>query len=46
MAGAYQLSDEEDGKFTTLKELFEISEGLFISIDLKETSSELCEKVA
>lgn len=46
MAGTYQLKDEEEGRFTSLRELFEISSGVFISIDLKETSNDLCEKVA
>ena len=46
MAGTYQLKDEEIGRFTTLRELFEIAGGVFISIDLKETSNDLCEKVA
>jgi len=46
MAGTYHLKDEEEGRFTTLRELFEIAGGVFISIDLKETSNELCEKVA
>lgn len=46
MAGTYYLKDEEEGRFTTLRELFEIAGGVFISIDLKETSNELCEKVA
>jgi hypothetical protein len=46
MAGTYQLQDEEEGRFTTLRELFGIADGVFISIDLKETSNDLCEKVA
>lgn len=43
--GCYQLRDEEAGRFTTLRELFEISENIFISIDLKDSTQDLCTKV-
>lgn len=39
---AYTLSDHEDGKFTTLREMFEMSEGMYISIDMKSASPEMC----
>lgn len=43
--GQYELLSEEDGKFTTLKELFEIAQNKFISIDLKNGSEAMGHKV-
>lgn len=39
---AYTLSDHEDGSFTTLREMFEMCEGKFISIDMKSASPDMC----
>jgi hypothetical protein len=39
------LQNGEEGRFTLLRELFEHTEGIFISIDMKESNNELCEKV-
>lgn len=44
--GEYQLRIEEDGKFTTLRELFEVSSDRLISIDLKADSDVLKHKVS
>lgn len=43
--GRYTLQDEEEGRFTTLRELFEVSQNNFISIDMKDKDDELCHKV-
>eukprot|EP00347_Sterkiella_histriomuscorum_P004184 403361426 len=43
--GEYQLLDHENGKFTTLREMFEISQYKMISIDLKNASEEISDKV-
>jgi glycerophosphoryl diester phosphodiesterase len=41
----YSLLPEEDGKFTTLRELFELAPTKMISIDLKGDSPDLKDKV-
>ena len=41
----YHLLQDEDGKFTTLRELFELAGSKLISIDLKNTSPLMNEKV-
>lgn len=41
----YNLLPEEDGKFTTLRELFELAPNKLISIDIKGDSDELKHKV-
>ncbi len=41
----YVLRPEEDGKFTPLKDLFEIASNKLISIDLKNASTETIRKV-
>lgn len=38
----YTLSDHEDGKFTTLREMFELCEGKYISIDMKSAVPDMC----
>lgn len=44
--GHYSLQDGiELGRFTLLEELFKISDGIYISIDMKESTDELCQKV-
>ena len=43
--GDYNMLDEEDGKFTLLKELFEECPNAMISIDMKERDDELIIKV-
>ena len=43
--GEYVLLPEEDGKFTTLRQLFEIANYKVISIDLKHRSDEMKHKV-
>jgi len=43
--GHYELSDKEEGRFSTLRELFEAAPGMYISIDMKDSTDELCEKV-
>ena len=44
--GDYTLRDEEDGKFTLLKDLFAICPSdVIISIDMKDASNDICEKV-
>lgn len=45
MDGNYSLAQGEEGRFTLLRELFEHSEGLFVSIDMKDSTDELCQKV-
>ena len=44
--GAYDLRDEEDGKFTLLRDLFEAQKDdkTFYSIDLKNASDTICIK--
>jgi len=37
----YRLTDHEDGSFVTLREMFEVCEGKFISIDMKSASPEM-----
>lgn len=44
-SGSYSLTQEEEGRFTTLRELFEHSHGIFVSIDMKDSNDELCHKV-
>lgn len=43
--GFYELSDSEEGKFSTLRELFEMADNVYISIDLKDSSVEMVTKV-
>jgi hypothetical protein len=43
--GNYDLQDHEEGKFCLLSELFDICDGIYISIDLKDSSDEMVEKV-
>ena len=45
--GAYKMRDDEDGKFTLLRELFADDEknGALYSIDMKDASNTLCQKV-
>ena len=42
----YQLLPEEDGKFSPLKDLFELAPNKLISIDLKGDSDELKHKTS
>lgn len=44
--GDYVLKSDEDGKFTKLKELFEVAKDRLISIDLKADSDILKHKVS
>jgi len=44
--GEYELRSDEDGKFTTLRELFEVAPDRLISIDLKADSDILKHKVS
>jgi hypothetical protein len=43
--GNYDLQDHEEGKFCLLSELFDITDGIYISIDLKDSSHEMVSKV-
>ena len=43
--GGYTVQKDEQGRFTLLSELFEKSEGIFISIDMKDSTDVLCYKV-
>ena len=45
MEGFYSIPQGEEYKFTLLRELFEISDGIFVSIDMKDSNDELCRKV-
>ena len=44
-SGGYTVQSNEQGRFTLLSELFEKSEGVFISIDMKDSTDVLCYKV-
>jgi len=35
----------EEGRFTLLRELFEVADGVLISIDMKDSNGELCRLV-
>ena len=41
----YTLSDHEDGTFTTLREMFQECQGVYISIDCKGGGERLCSEV-
>ena len=42
-AGHYSIQEDSDnGRFTLLEDLFKIADGIFISIDMKESTDELC----
>ena len=43
--GEYHLLQDEDGKFTTLRELFEVASYKLISIDLKNADEAMNHKV-
>ena len=43
--GHYTVRDSDKTQFTLLRELFEHSEGVFVSIDMKDSNDELCRKV-
>jgi len=38
----YALKPFEEGRFTLLRELFEVADGILISIDMKEANGDLC----
>lgn len=44
-AGFYSLHKNEEGKFTLLEDLMKICDGVFISIDMKDATDELTQKV-
>lgn len=39
--GEYDLKDNEEGRFSLLRDLFEKCDGIYISIDLKDSSPEM-----
>ena len=41
---SYSLQPNDTARFTLLRELFEHSEGIFISIDMKDRDDVLCHK--
>lgn len=43
--GHYTMQDADVGRFTLLEDLFAVADGVFISIDMKESTDELCQKV-
>ena len=43
--GRYELKEHEEGKFCLLKDLFEICDGIYVSIDLKNSSDEMVNQV-
>ena len=43
--GEYELKDHEQGRFSLLRDLFEKCDGIYISIDLKDSSPEMVSKV-
>jgi glycerophosphoryl diester phosphodiesterase len=43
--GHYELKDNEPGKFCLLSELFDICDGIYVSVDLNEHNPELIQKV-
>jgi hypothetical protein len=43
--GNYDLKDDESGRFGLLSELFDICDGIYISIDLKDSSAEMVDRV-
>ena len=43
--GSYELKEDEEGKFSLLSELFDKCEGIYISIDLKDSSDDMVNKV-
>jgi hypothetical protein len=43
--GDYELKEDEPGKFCLLSELFDICDGIYVSVDLTEHNPILVQKV-
>jgi len=43
--GAYDLSEKETGKFSSLRQLFQEADGFYVSIDMKTATEEMVTKV-